>query len=52
MCRNFILAIPNSFSTAELGAYGAGISLSIQDATDFTLALKNLWETATGLTLP
>jgi hypothetical protein len=51
MCRNLILATPNSFSTAELGAYGAGISLSIQDATDFTLALKNLWEGTTGLTL-
>jgi hypothetical protein len=52
MCRNLISATPNSFSSAEMGAYGAGLSLSTQEATDFTLALKNLWETCTGLTLP
>lgn len=52
MCRNLGTASPNSFSSAEMGAYGAGLSLSTQQATDFSLALKNLWETCTGLTLP
>jgi hypothetical protein len=37
--------------TDELGAYGAGLGLDATDRTNFTLALKNLWETASGLTL-
>ena len=40
------------YSTAELGAYGIGIALTTTQADAFTLALKTLWETCTGLTLP
>ena len=47
------LGATNHFSDAQLGVYGAGIKLT-DDTTvsNFTLALKTLWETATGLTLP
>jgi hypothetical protein len=40
------------FSDARYGAYGMGIGLPSGADTSFSLALKNLWETATGLTLP
>lgn len=40
------------YSTAELGAYGMGLALTTTQADAFTLALKNLWETCTGLILP
>ena len=40
------------YSTAELGAYGIGLALTTTQADAFTLALKTLWETCTGLTLP
>jgi len=40
------------FSDAEFGAYGLGMGMN--DAVDeaYSLALKNLWERTTGLTLP
>jgi hypothetical protein len=41
-----------AFFDAQLGAYGYGLGLSSADTTAFTLALKNLWESTTGLTLP
>jgi len=39
-------------SNAQFGAVGFGLGLSSTDTDNFTLALKNLWEGATGLTLP
>jgi hypothetical protein len=39
-------------STVRFGAYGMGLGLTAAQAESFSLALKNLWETSTGLTLP
>jgi hypothetical protein len=36
----------------KVGAYGVGLGLSSGNGENYSLALKNLWETATGLTLP
>ena len=41
-----------SFHNTEYGAYGSGVGLDITKTTAFTLHLKNLWESCTGLTLP
>ena len=41
-----------SLSTVRFGIYGTGLGLTSAQSTDFSLALKNLWETSTGLTLP
>lgn len=41
-----------TFSDARLGVYGLGLGLSSVTGDTFTLAVKNLWETCTGLTLP
>lgn len=40
-----------NFSDDKLGSYGCASGLSSVDAEAFTLALKDLWETASGLTL-
>jgi len=39
-------------ATGRQGAYFFGDGLTSAQVTDFTLSLKNLWETCTGLTLP
>jgi hypothetical protein len=39
-------------NTGRQGAYYFGDGLTSAQTTNFSLALKNLWETATGLTLP
>jgi hypothetical protein len=39
-------------TAARFGAYGMGLGLTAAHAESFSLALKNLWETSTGLTLP
>jgi hypothetical protein len=39
-------------SSVRFGAYGMGLGLTAAQAESFSLALKNLWETCTGLTLP
>lgn len=39
-------------SDARFGSYGYSMKMSDPDTDLFTLALKNLWETCTGLTLP
>ena len=39
-------------TNAELGSYGYALGLNDSSTDAFTLALKNLWETCTGLTLP
>jgi hypothetical protein len=51
MAQNLV-GSPSSISTTEFGAFmfGTGIT-SAQDAL-CTAALKTLWETCTGLTLP
>jgi len=41
-----------TFSDAEYGAFVVGTGMSPSVSDQFTLALKNLWETASGLTLP
>lgn len=41
---------PANLSTTEFGAYGMGLGFA--DPSAFTLNLKTLWETVTGLTLP
>jgi len=43
---------PAAFSDVQLGSYGFGMGLSSTQNNAFTLALKNLWETCTGLTIP
>ena len=40
------------YSDARLGAYGIGVELTSTHGNQFTLALKNLWESCTGLTIP
>jgi hypothetical protein len=37
---------------AQLGSYGYSLKMSDSDTDLFTLALKNLWESCTGLSLP
>lgn len=44
--------VRSSFCNAQIAASGFGLGLTLQQSTDYSLALKNLWETATGLTLP
>jgi hypothetical protein len=39
-------------STVRYGIYGMGLGLTSAQSTDLSLALKNLWEVTTGLTLP
>jgi hypothetical protein len=39
-------------AAAQFGAYGMGLGLTAAQAESFSLALKNLWETCTGLSLP
>ena len=39
-------------NNAQIGSMGVGLGLSDTQDTAFTLALKNLWETCTSLTLP
>lgn len=40
------------YSNNKFGAYGIGLGITSTVATSFTLHLKNLWESCTGLTLP
>jgi hypothetical protein len=43
---------PSEYSNARIGAAGMGLGLSTANADAFSLALKTLWETSTGLILP
>lgn len=36
----------------EMGLYGQGLGLTVAQAEDFSEAIKDLWETCTGLVLP
>jgi len=40
------------FNNARMGAFGIGLGLSNTQDTAFTLALRTLWETCTGQTIP
>lgn len=44
--------ITYSSSAARFGSYGMGLGMTAAQAQNFTAALKTLWETCTGLTLP
>jgi hypothetical protein len=41
-----------AYYSGELGAYGAGLGMTIAQADGYSLNLKTLWENLTGLTLP
>lgn len=41
-----------SFTTSTLGPFGFGLGLTDAQDSAFTLAIKTLWETCTGATLP
>ena len=43
---------PVGFADDQFGAWFAGAGMTLSDSEDFTLALKDIWETCTGLTLP
>lgn len=43
---------PVAFTDARLGSYGVSGGMSSANVTAYTLALKNLWETCTSLSLP
>jgi|688.fasta_scaffold135969_4 hypothetical protein len=51
LARNNSGAI-DSFCGEEIGAFSIGLELTDAQDTAYSLALKNLWEGATGLTLP
>jgi hypothetical protein len=51
MARN-VEGIPSFYNNAQHGAFLFGVKMSEADADNLTLALKTLWETCTGLTLP
>ena len=53
--NNFIFLSSNgfgAFASNEVGAFFLSDGLNATDREGFTLGLKTLWETATGLTLP
>ena len=55
--RPFFMARNNTgtadlFSTSRVSVAGWGLGISQANAADFTLNLKTLWESLTGLTLP
>jgi hypothetical protein len=43
---------PGLYTNSNFGLYGFGLGLSSTDDENYSLALKALWETCTGLTLP
>jgi hypothetical protein len=43
---------PGLYTNSKFGLYGFGLGLSSTDDENYSLALKALWETCTGLTLP
>jgi hypothetical protein len=52
LARNLNGTSVDSFCGEEIGAFSIGLELTDAQDTAYSLALKNLWETATGLTLP
>jgi len=51
MCYNY-LGTATNITTSRLGAYGVGMSFPDVDLQITTIAIRELWETCTGLTLP
>ena len=47
-----VAGTPGSFSNARYGSYGFGLGLSTEQSSGFSLNLKNLYESLTGLALP
>ena len=52
LARNLNGTTIDSFCGEEIGAFSIGLELTDAQDTAYSLALKNLWEGATGLTLP
>jgi hypothetical protein len=52
MAGNVVTTGATSFTNNEFGAFAIGTGLTDTQDSNFTLALKNLWETATGSVLP
>ena len=52
MAGNVVTTGATSFTNNEFGAFAIGTGLTDTQDGNFTLALKNLWEGTTGLTLP
>jgi hypothetical protein len=52
MAGNIVTTGATSFTNNEFGAFAIGTGLTDTQDGNFTLALKNLWETATGSVLP
>jgi hypothetical protein len=53
----FVMARNNNgsadlFSNSEIAFFGFGLGLSATNAKAYALAMKNLWQNCTGLTLP
>jgi hypothetical protein len=43
---------PASYSNSQIGGFAFGLGFSANEDASFTMALKTLWETSTGLPLP
>lgn len=52
MAGNVVTTGATAFTNNEFGAFAIGTGLTDTQDGNFTLALKNLWEGTTGLTLP
>jgi hypothetical protein len=52
MAANIQNSTISGYTDARLGAFGLGLGMSSATGDSFTLAVKNLWETCTGLTIP
>jgi hypothetical protein len=52
MARGRTSTTADSYTNGRHGAYGVGLGMPQSDVSNMTLAVKNLWETCTGLTLP
>lgn len=52
LARNLNGTTIDSFCGEEIGAFSMGLELTDAQDTAYSLALKNLWEGTTGLTLP
>ena len=52
MARGRTSTTQDNYTNGRHGAYGIGLGMPQANVSNFTFALKNLWETCTGLTLP
>jgi hypothetical protein len=52
MAANIQNSTISGYTDARLGVFGLGLGMSSATGDSFTLAVKNLWETCTGLTIP